>query len=343
MTNLPEILTPDDFHVKILKEGEIMYKDTYGDLFDKKLREDRKAELTHALKVAITNNTRSAENTEKQRKFRQEKAEDQIRLKELSSLLDIQLNQLYEKMLAEAKLTDAKTAIDNNAKDLLEFKKLSDEHYAIYSKTRKLTPIYGKLFKELSLAYPEFLLYTPTEVFFGSQLPFSKLNPKQRAILKERLKAEKALENENFRKKYMKFFTELIDQMDDFDDMLYVLKKHPEKILSLSNEAKRTLKNNIYLSIKFLQTAPGILQYMTSSQIKTIADFRPSAIGSAIYRCPKALDNIYPTFFQDYNPKLVFSQVSKHEVKEALGDYISHFPELEAYLDARVAYDCRNV
>lgn len=311
--------------------------------YEEKYRQKKLKEGRQLIRALITMQSRTKETTERQMKSKQDKANKTARLKELNDIISVHSKDLYEKLLAEAKSTDVTTAMKKYSKELAEFKKLSDEHYEIYSVRHPILSAYSKLFKDLSLAIPDFLIYTPTETFFGSKLPMAQLSPKQRAELKVRLKSEGALSNEKFKEKYLKFYSEYISKMDNFDDILFVLKNHPEKFLELNKHAKWTIKNNVALLIKIASGAPGIIEYLPYEMIETIASEKPSLIGSAICRCPEILNNIYPAFFSDFNPKLIFAQKPKREVKKIVEVYLPKFPELEKYLNVPVVYDYHNV
>lgn len=311
--------------------------------YEEKYRKRKLKEGGQLIRAVITMQSRTKETTDRQMKSRQDKANKTARLKELNDIISVQSKELYEKLLSEAKSSDVKTAMKKFSKELAEFKKLSDEHYEIYSARHSIISAYGKLFKSLSFELPEFLLYTPTETFFGTKLPMAQLSPKQRAELKVRLKSEGALSNEKFKEKYYKFFSEYISKMDNFDDILFVLKHHPEKFVELNDPAKWMIENNVALLIKLVSLAPGTVEYMPYELIETIASEKPSVIGSAICRCPKVLNNIYPAFFNDFDPKLIFAQKSKGEVKNIVEEFLTKFPELEIYLNTSVVYNYRNV
>lgn len=309
--------------------------------YDEQIKKRKREENKRIIKALITKQSRTEETKNRQAKAIQDQEKRAARLEELNNLLSVQSKQLYENLLAEAKSSNAKTAIKKHSKELEKFKSLSDEHYALYTQKHALNPEYNKLFRELSIAYPEFLLYSPTEIFFKPYLPMHKLTEEQLAELRVRLIAEGALSNETFKKKYLKFFPEHINIMNNFDDILYVLRDHPEKFNDINEQMKTLLNNNVEQMVKLVSNAPGVVEYLSYEQIKRVAFEKPGTLGSAICRCPRVLNNIYPGFFNDFNPKIIFTHSSKQEVKAVVKDYLPKFPELEKYLDTSVSYDVR--
>lgn len=277
--------------------------------------------------------SRTPETLEKQRKFKEQKAIDQARIKELSEELAKLKSFLFDALSKSAEEKGVNAALKDFAEELKIFKSMSDEEARIMRKKHgNYIGYYNSLFIDLSTVNEGFMLVAPNEILMNLETKYiNKLNENQLNLLLKKYKEANLVDSEYFRKKYMKCFPALINQIKDIDDFISAMLRHPEYYSHMNKE----LRKNISLYAPELKTIivrnPKVIEYMPSDDIDLVASRYANYIGSVIENNIKVLDYLYPSFFRTHNPKYIFNNVNKSKLYPKIEEYLPKFAELREF------------
>lgn len=321
-----------------------------GDIFDAIDKNDKNF-IKQKTNADLTFKTRSMETIKRQEKHFENKREAVNRIVEIEAMIKPQLTNadgLFNRLVASFNAVGVEQTIKNFENDLITFKQYSDEHMSLQGfngDKKKVIPFYDELLIGLAKAFPPFISYLPSRCFLvlttnGNLINISNLPLEEIKKLQTQLEKDGTFNNPKFRKRYLKYFPDHIEELKNIDEIAHALAIDPKSFNNFAPDGafRSGFYQNINPLITILTRVPQVLSYVTEEEIDLLAKEKISTIGNAIFRCPEVLENIPANFFIANHPKHVFTQKVKNEVKNRVLPFLQANPTLLARFDVLVEY-----
>lgn len=274
-----------------------------------------------------TAKNRSAETTERQKNAKQERQDMEARMLQLEKELTDKSKALKDELINSFKEKGIKETLKDFSSDLKAYKELSDEHLAINAKTRniKTLSLFNEFMLNIAQEYPDFIVFLPEDCFVHAEstnrISLTNLKPSELAILQEKFEKSGVIDNEIFKKYYLRYFPKYINRLSTQKDIRTALSIDPSAYTRFKGANHDVLFENINLFNDLVNRVPQILLYAPNEEIALLAKSHPAAIGLAISRCPEILEKLSNDFFKTYQPKYIFAKTeSKHAAQAIINE-----------------------
>lgn len=289
---------------------------------EKTIRE--RSDLVKDLQQKHQNKKDSALATTEQYKAELESFLPELKAKMLASFNEIGINKTLKLYLNELKSVHEKSDVLSQLnKDIL--------HKSVYN-------YMDRFLYDLAVEYPLFIKYLPEPVLTRNLtkiLPFNKLELEDLQEIDSNLKNSPVFENDVFKNRYLKFFPNHINEMEDFEDITHALTLDASalRLLSVDSPKRRIMSTNSNVLASIVYHAPKTLDYLTKQEIDILAKQHASKLGKAIVAYPEGLNN--PAFTRDFfiknPPKYLFAIITKKQSFNSLQPYVDNFDGLREY------------
>lgn len=234
---------------------------------------------------------------------------------------------------------DVDSAIKNNSAKIEELLNLIEELKSV-SLSSIVANYYNQLIIQLSRIDLRFVFYDKERAINRTrELPLSdgsiaKLTKSERAKLIDYLGGE------DMAPRFKKYFPEYISDITEFVDVKHCLKLNASNYSKLNSKIKTQLKTNINLMVELIKDVPGVMKYLSTTEMQNVARINIQVLANAVYNYPEYILLLPTDFFKNCKPSRFFQTIGRTKFEKKANEYdlmdqiCDRFLELDRYFSA---------